>query len=219
MKIALKPLDREEMKLVRDILSTPTNLTDSFAPITKLEVRAHRYSRRACGGTGLGQKLQSEAWRFNYSRQLKQPSEDLKIQLLKREWAAAKETLSSVFEDRGKRGKWIPYIPKLALPSRTPKVLICTPMDLAVWLLARATANGQLGKFVRCAMCRKVAIRSRAKYCSSACQRLVNVEKAFERSGSDFGAWLLGLPANKRLPMRLELLRRQARQPEQQPNK
>jgi hypothetical protein len=169
MRLALTPLTTANLAFARDILNTDTK-TKGIGRFAALEKKGAAFSARSARG-----KLQGSAWRNG---------EDMDPALLKKQWRGAQEIFeAAVVSGRRLRGFFL-HLPAIGLPMKTPAVLIHDPADLANWLLARAVANRQHLRLVKCtrATCGKFGLRTRARkeslYCSAECQSKANADRA-----------------------------------------
>jgi hypothetical protein len=210
MRITLLPLSKRELRLLVAILNLKTEKNSESAPMMKVENNARQYSRVALRGTS----IKTEIWRQAYIFGTKDSEDELRWKLQK-EWNQARDYLqNAIFDQRHKKGMWIEELPPIALPADKPPVAIRYPIDIAVWLLARAVANRQRRYFVKCALCKSFALRERgtARYCSTDCRLQANVEATYKRQGGDFSEYLLKQRSDQPLPPRHELMRRMAEQ-------
>jgi hypothetical protein len=206
MRITLLPLSKRELQSVVAILNLKTEKDSSTAPMMKVENDARKYSRAALRGTSVQAQIWRQAYIFG-----KKDSQDERRWKLQKEWTQARDYLNhAIFDHRHKKGMWIEELPPIALPAEKPPVAIRYPIDIAVWLLARAVANRQRRYFVKCALCKRFALRERgtAKYCNKDCQLQANVEATYKRQGGDFSEYLLKQDSGRPLPIRHELMRR-----------
>jgi hypothetical protein len=206
LRITLLPLSQTELRLIVQIMNLQTDKDSDSAPMMTVENRGRAYSQKALHGTSVKTKI----WRESYVFEEKDSDEEKRWKLQK-EWGQARDYLKdAILNHRHKKGMWIEGLPPIALPVDKPPVAIRYPIDLAVWLLARAVANRQRRYFVKCALCGKFGLRQRgtAKYCSEDCRLQANLEATYKRQGSDFSEYLLKQSSARRLPARHELMRR-----------
>ena len=182
MRITLPPLKRTELQLLLDILNAKTGRKDPAAPLIELEQKARAYMADPRNGIEMVKERWGRAWG---------DLDELKTHTqLHRRWEEARQPLeSAIVDQRHKTGFFLP-LPQLGLPSKKPLARIFLPVDLSCWLLARAVANRQHWRLVKCALCPKFGLRARAKrdarYCSERCQRLANVEQMKKKYADEF---------------------------------
>lgn len=161
MRITLEPLKKAELRFVLDVLNTPTNRDSVTKRLRELDAAGMKFSEKALRG-----KLANEPWHYG-----KIPSDgQIVVQC-----SAAQRSIASIVVGQREIGGFF-FTLTIGLPARKPPVILTDLSDLANWLLARAVANRQHLRFVKCVRedCGKFGLRRRAradsKYCSRACQ-------------------------------------------------
>lgn len=111
-----------------------------------------------------------------------------------KQWGIARFPLTNaVVNLRNRPGNFV-HVLIVGVPAHRPPVMINNPIDLVNWLIARAMANRQLKRFVKCSRdgCGKFGMRARAKkdarFCSEECQRHFNAESRKLKSAGVFGS-------------------------------
>jgi hypothetical protein len=188
MRFTLLPLSKKEQHFVLQILNLQTRRPGGSKDLADLESAAREYSTRAFGKyLAKG----SVIWR---------DADEAGPKSLRNEWALAQQTFHAAIVDQRDKPGLFCHLPALGLPTKRPPALITTPMELSVWLVARAVAHGQHRLFVKCARkeCGKFGRRRRArassKYCSAECQIIENARRAAERPKAPNKIKILGLP-------------------------
>jgi hypothetical protein len=120
---------------------------------------------------------------------------------------AGQDGITAISQGRKGPGVFCP-IPPISLPLKNPMVIVSSRSQFFDWLFARAVANSQWLRFVKCRFCGRVGLRHRAKaenaYCSGKCQRNAGLEKILAGADqTDFEAWLVKEPGP--LPGRLQM--------------
>ncbi len=113
---------------------------------------------------------------------------------LRGEWERARRRFESdlAFARRRSPEGVIVQLPPIGLPSKNPPARINYSGSLVAWLFARALANRQALRFVKCARpeCGKWALRKRARrdarFCSADCQTKANAEHIKQRWATRF---------------------------------
>jgi len=170
MRMVLKPLAHGEFRLVLEILNTATDDRAGTGPLAALEKKCVEFASKS-----IRHKVSGSVWR--------QP-DDIPARALKRQWQDARRIWEEVIvgEDRRSLKGFFLHLPAIGLPMKIPVPLLHDPNDLANWLLARAIANRQHLRVVKCARCHKFGVRRRgraqSRYCSAACQQQATIEKA-----------------------------------------
>ena len=173
MRLTIKPLSSSELKWILAILNAPANV----GALSTLETQAREYSIKA-----FGKYLKdSRVWRNG---------DEAPNHVLRNEWDSARAIFAKVISrpDERKKSGFFFELPRIGLPAQNPPVILQKPDDLMTWLLARAVANKQHLRFVRCAFaeCGKFGLRERgredARFCSIACQIKENTKRALRRS-------------------------------------
>jgi|GEM_PF-2632705 len=160
MRITLEPLKKAELQFVLDVLNASAG-RDSATRLRDLDAAGMKFSEKALRG-----KLAIEPWHYG-----KIPSDH---QIVIQCSAAQRSIASVVVEQRSLGGFFFDL--RIGLPAHKPPVILTDLSDLANWLLARAVANKQHLRFVKCMRedCGKFGLRRRARadsrYCSRSCQ-------------------------------------------------
>jgi hypothetical protein len=206
MRITIAPLSDSEVRMALEILNLPSNLRaeDVVKASLRLEESAQNYAITSARGA----RLQHSPWRYNFREQ---DAGDVSVKKVRAEWERASSDFKNAID---RKAGWCEF-PWFALPSKRTIVLVRFPREVVNWFLVRLIANRQGRFFVRCGLCRRYAVRRRgsAKYCSARCQKMVNTEATYKKSGADFSEWLLKQPQDRALPPRMELRRMIALQP------
>lgn len=177
MMVNLSKLSRAELRLALDILN---------AKVLKRDGKITGPSTLDLDRRGAGY-ANAEARQAKISPPWKRGRKH--IRGLRGEWERARRK----FETDLAFARWrspervIVQLPPIALPSKNPPARISWAGDLVAWLFARALANRQALRFVKCARpeCRKWALRKRARrdarFCSADCQAKANAEHIKQR--------------------------------------
>jgi len=115
---------------------------------------------------------------------------------LRGRWSeAGSRFLGSIVSHRDKLGFYCP-MPAIGLPSHTPAVFVHNRDQFVDWFVARAVANRQWLRFVKCQDCHKVGLRHRgkkeSKYCNEDCQKKASLAQLLrkDRDTGDFETFL-----------------------------
>jgi hypothetical protein len=191
MVLNIAPLSKAELKLLLSILrvANPDEKT-SAEELLKAEKSARNYIRNPRGRVRL------------VSRHIWGDPTNIKDTALRELWAqACSLCINWVIQVRSEGGGYFPF-PMVLLPSRDQRVAINSREQFVEWMFARAIANGQWLRFVKCELCGKIALRDRARsenrYCTTVHQKVANLEQMmWKKHPEEFRAWLHKQPDEK----------------------
>jgi hypothetical protein len=172
MRLNLPPLSNVESRFILKILNAPEEVKAGRKPIEIAEELDREFVRQ--------QKRMSRGKLWGAIETDEKKTRDIVAQ-----WTSARNTLGYVFERRDPEGFFL-FLPPIGLPSKLAMIMLRKPDDLADWFVARAVANRQNRRFVKCARCGRFGLRRRARkssqYCSEKCQREENRQQIKNRA-------------------------------------
>lgn len=182
------PLRNKERQLSRCIMQEMKiplkELKNEYAPLGQIRAIRKKIKNYIDRSEYIvrGVRETSRDWGKGVAREQKR--EPLERQL-RAEWKTIREPLLQVIVEERDRPGFYCHLPRIALPQKKHQVVIFGPVDLVQWLVARAVANWQHLRFVKCQWCNWFKYRIRATidmhYCSKECQEEANHHQKLQR--------------------------------------
>lgn len=183
-----EPLRNKERQLSRCIMQEMKvplkELKNEYAPLSQIRAIRKKIKHYMDRSEYIVRGVMETSKGFGKGVTREQKREPLERQL-RAEWKKIREPLLQIIVDERSRRGFYCSLPRIALPQKKHQVVIFGPVALVQWLVARAVANWQHLRFVKCQWCNLFKYRLRASvdthYCSKECQEEANLHQKLQR--------------------------------------